>query len=307
MKDYTALMTAGERASLALRALYAAHGFAPFRMSKFEEYDLYARHKDFLVSDQVITFTDTDGKLLALKPDVTLSIVKNYEYTQGGVTKLYYNENVYRPVPSCGFREIMQTGVECLGEVGGAEEREVLALAMQSLATVADSYLLSVSHLQLLEGLFAELSADAPLQQLLCECFSSKNAERLKNVLCDCAAPARVTESALSLLSLFGPLSQVLPALSRACLNETMRAACRELEGLCEAVSDEARLIFDSSVLYNRAYYGGLIFAGYVQGVPESVLSGGNYDKLLSRLARKGRATGFAVYLDRLSTIGGQV
>ena len=38
-------------------------------MSKFEEYDFYAVNKDFLVSDSVITFTDTNGKLMALKPD----------------------------------------------------------------------------------------------------------------------------------------------------------------------------------------------------------------------------------------------
>ena len=71
------LLKSDERALLTLRSLYKAYGYLPFKMSKFEEYDLYVRNKDFLVSDSIITFTDTAGKLLALKPDVTLSIIKN--------------------------------------------------------------------------------------------------------------------------------------------------------------------------------------------------------------------------------------
>ena len=65
------------RVLASVQALYNRYGYRPYRMNKFEEYDLYARNKDFLISDRVITFTDLNGKLMALKPDVTLSIVKN--------------------------------------------------------------------------------------------------------------------------------------------------------------------------------------------------------------------------------------
>ena len=85
-----------ERAAITLRTLYSKYGYQPYKMSKFEEYDLYARNKDFLVSDSVITFTDTTGKLMALKPDVTLSIIKNYQDEPGVTQRVYYNENVYR-------------------------------------------------------------------------------------------------------------------------------------------------------------------------------------------------------------------
>ena len=71
------LLRSSEVAELSLRSLYSRHGYLPFKMSKFEEYDLYVRNKDFLISDNVITFNDTDGRLLAMKPDVTLSIIKN--------------------------------------------------------------------------------------------------------------------------------------------------------------------------------------------------------------------------------------
>ena len=72
-----------------LRALYRRYGYAQFRMRKFEEYDLYAGNKDFLVSGRVIAFQDTDGKLLALKPDVTLSIVRSGRDEPGVTQKVY--------------------------------------------------------------------------------------------------------------------------------------------------------------------------------------------------------------------------
>ena len=103
-----------EHVMLELRALYKKYGYSQFKMSKFEEYDLYVRNKDFLVGDGVITFTDTDGKLLALKPDVTLSIIQNSKDMPGVTQKVYYNENVYRISGSTHtFKEIMQTGLEC--------------------------------------------------------------------------------------------------------------------------------------------------------------------------------------------------
>ena len=83
-----------EKISLELRALYKKYGYLPYKMSKFEEYDLYVKNKDFLISDSVITFNDTNGKLLALKPDVTLSIIKNSTDQAGCKQKLYYNENI---------------------------------------------------------------------------------------------------------------------------------------------------------------------------------------------------------------------
>ena len=63
------------RVLASVQALYNRYGYRPYRMNKFEEYDLYARNKDFLISDSVITFTDRNGKLMALKPDVTSGFV----------------------------------------------------------------------------------------------------------------------------------------------------------------------------------------------------------------------------------------
>ena len=54
-----------ERAVFALRALYRRYGYVGYKMSQFEEYDLYVRNKDFLISDRIITFSGEGGKLIA--------------------------------------------------------------------------------------------------------------------------------------------------------------------------------------------------------------------------------------------------
>ncbi len=80
MRINSKLMKSDERATFELRALYQQYGYTQFKMGKFEEYELYVRNKDFIASDSIITFNDAGGKLMALKPDLTLSIVKNYHH-----------------------------------------------------------------------------------------------------------------------------------------------------------------------------------------------------------------------------------
>ena len=124
------VLTRTERRIFALRTLYSRAGYRSYRMRKFEDYDLYSRNKDFLLSDRVITFTDTNGRLKALKPDVTLSIVKNIEDKPACLNRLFYDENVYRVSGSTGtFREIMQMGLECIGDAGNPAAAEVIDLS----------------------------------------------------------------------------------------------------------------------------------------------------------------------------------
>ena len=66
-------LSAAEAAVFSLRSLYESRGYGRFKVSKFEEYDFYASCKSFLMSENVLTFTDSTGRLMALKPDITLA------------------------------------------------------------------------------------------------------------------------------------------------------------------------------------------------------------------------------------------
>ena len=164
-----------ERAGYALRSLYRNYGYIPYKMSRFEEYDLYVRNKDFLVSDQIITFSDRSGRLLALKPDVTLSIVKNAPEESGVVQKVYYQENVYRD-----YREILQAGLECVGDLGDYEIAEVVLLAAKSLQLLGGRWVLDISHMGLLAAVLEDSGLHPEDQSLAMEYLHRKNYHQLK-------------------------------------------------------------------------------------------------------------------------------
>ena len=300
--DYESLMTDRERVSFALRRLYRECGFAPYRMSKFEEYDLYASNKEFLVSPQVITFTDTDGVLMALKPDVTLSIAKNYD-NRDALKKLYYNETVYRPAQSGGFSEILQSGVECMGELDEEHSEEILSLAAACLKEVSDTFVLSVSDLGLLDALFSAMSLTEGEQEEVALCIHTKNAVEARRLCEKYGVAAELTELLVTLINTSLPLAEAVGALLPLSVTDGMRDALKGLLTLAESPKLSPfgeRVIFDSSVLPNRRFYNGLVFSGYVAGSPRALLSGGRYDKLMRRLGKQAAAVGFAVYLDRL-------
>lgn len=290
-----------EQALYRLRALYQSRGYRPYKMNKFEEYDLYARNKSFLQSEQILTFTDTDGRLMALKPDVTLSIIKNAKETPG-LQKLCYNETVYRPSGAYGgFREIMQAGLECIGELDLFSMGEVILLAVQSLSLVAERYLLDLSHLGVLTGALDELTGSEPVKRELLRCIGQKNLHELAALCGEAGLSETGCRRLQALAKLHGPLAETIPALEKLCPSQTSELA--ELEGLhrmLETAGMADNVVLDLSIGGDMRYYNGLIFQGFVDGAAEPILSGGRYDSLVKKLGKRGGAIGFAVYLDLL-------
>lgn len=296
-----------ERVSFTLRALYNRYGYSQYKMSKFEEYDLYARNKDFLISDSVITFTDTNGKLMALKPDVTLSIVKNTRDTEGSVRKLYYDENVYRVAKgSRTFREITQVGLECIGDIDDYCICEVLLLAAQSLQSISENCILDISHLgllsQILDGVGIPSGAKAQLFRLIGE----KNLHELADTCRGFGIPEDHISLLRQLVTLSGTPETVLPQvqelLSGLAGTGPLEQLIRVISAL-EGTGAASILRFDFSVVDDAHYYNGIVFKGFADGLPESVLSGGQYDKLMRKMHRSSGAIGFAVYMDMLDRL----
>ena len=289
-----------EKISFALRLLYHKRGYTPYRMGKFEDYELYVKNKDFLPSQELISFNDTNGRLKALKPDVTLSIVRSARPAQGEVQKLYYDENVYRVSESSRcFREIRQAGLECIGDLHAADIAEVLSLAQESLELIAAGSVLSVSHLGIVGGLLDELRLDPNARREALGFIAGKNLHELGALLSTCGVGPENARRLLELTACSGAPEEVLPGLrALRCPAE----AVDELENLT-AKLDKAHLRFDFSILGDMRYYNGIAFQGYVPGVPSNVLSGGQYDRLLQRMGKQGRAIGFACYLDKLERL----
>ena len=294
-----------EKTVLALRQLYSESGYLPFRMGKFEEYDLYAGNKDFLVSDNVITFTDTDGKLMALKPDVTLSIIKNSVDNPSGIHKIYYNENVYRTSKGTGaFREMTQCGVECIGNVGSAEIADVLLLAARSMSLLPGKCTLALSDLDIIVRAIDEISPVAGSKADLYTAVSEKNINETDRICEGCACPERA-ELIKALISLNVNIKD-----AKTELTSLLKSVYPDLlEKLLDVISvlekSEYADMFmtDFSITGDIHYYNGIVFRGFVRDVPVPVLSGGQYDNLMKRMKRHSHSIGFAVYTDELERL----
>lgn len=295
-------LKANEKIIFSLRSLYDSFGYSQYRMSKFEEYDLYSKNKDFLVSDGVITFTDTNGKLMALKPDVTLSIVKNTKDYQNSVQKLYYNENVYRVSKSLhAFKEIMQVGLECIGNVDNYCVYEVIELAIKSLIEISESSVLDISHLALLIQAVEYVGIPDSEKSEVFRLIGEKNLHELVNKCQELDIPKEKTDFLKELVSLHGTPEKVMPKLNAILDGIADSATLNQFNDIINTLSEFNKHInIDFSVVDNINYYNGIVFKGFVEGVPNSVLSGGQYDKLMKRMKRKNNAIGFAVYLDML-------
>ena len=316
MKINKEIFSNKEKAMFALRQLYASHGFSMYRMSKFEEYELYAENRDFLGSSQIITFTDTDGMLMALKPDVTLSIVKNNRHIGNRIIKLYYNENIYRVSPKTHyFKEIMQVGLECLGAVDDACISEVLLLAAESLNVLSDEAKLDVSDLDILTKLFESCGLSKETEEQITACISSKNTHSLERI-CRSAdlGPAKVDLLKL-LVTTYGAPEEVIPVLEDAFLKNSI-FSFEDRESFAESIGAlkkivaafreaglEQMLNIDFSVISDLSYYNGIVFKGFAEGVPDGVLSGGQYDRLMKSMKRTSKAIGFGVYIDNLGKL----
>lgn len=299
-----------EKAVFTLRSIYDKYGYSQYKMSKFEEYDLYVRNKDFLTSDSVITFTDTNGKLLALKPDVTFSIIKDSIDKAGYIQKLYYNENVYRVSQKThSFKEIMQVGLECIGDIDDYCLYEVLLLAAKSLKSISESCVLDISHMGIIASILDTLDLSKSQSNEILEYIGEKNAHQLAAALENYGVDTKNASLLKELAGIYGNADDVIkrlePILSERCANESFM----QLKRIIELFDDEDLkdiIRIDFSVINDLKYYNGIIFKGFIEGIPASVLSGGQYDKLMKKMKRKSGAVGFAVYLDMLERFGAE-
>ncbi len=307
MKINDNLLLNSEKIIFALRSLYSEYGYKPYRMSKFEEYDLYAENKEFLVSDNVITFTDTDGKLMALKPDVSLSIIKNGRNSGEKINKVYYSESVYRKSGGEGsFKEIMQTGLECFGVISDKDITEVILLAAKSLMTLKENCVLDVSDIGVIGAVVSEFNLSDAAKKSLYGAISEKNAHEV-SAICEKNGVAKDKAAFLTeLLAVSGPIktatAKLVKTLDKAGKTPIADNFISTLKTLSK--SDAADVIrLDFSVIGNVNYYNGTVFKGFVNGAPEAVLSGGQYDKLMRKFDKNFKAIGFAVYVDALERV----
>ena len=297
------ILRSEEKAIFALRTLYQQYGYMPFKMSKFEEYEFYIQNKDFLVSDRIISFNDTNGKLLALKPDVTLSIIKNGEDKPGEKQKVCYNENVYRVSDNTHqFKEIMQTGIECIGEIDLYDLYEMVMLASKSLSLISNNFVIEISHLGLISAMLENACRNSNFKQEALKYIAEKNSHDLINTFDRYEIADQKRDGILKLISVYGERKSVIAEIESSLkgVADEFLAELKALSDMLDALPFSEKILFDFSTVNDTNYYNGIVFRGFISGISQSVLTGGQYDNLLKKMKRSSGAVGFAIYLDLL-------
>ena len=296
-----------EKITLELRALYEQYGYRKFRMGKFEEYELYLENKNFLKSQNIITFNALDGSVLALKPDVTLSIAKNTHATARSSEKFYYLENVYRlDKQDESYREISQLGLEYIGCLDQLAIFEVLCLAQQTLSAICERHRMQVSHIGFWLSLLDGLGISPALRKDILEFVRGKRIHELKARLDEAGIAAAAEKLLLTAAGLCGEVAPTLEKAREIAMYQGMTDALDELRALNDLLQDQGwggGMTLDFSLVSDSDYYGGVIFQGYVEGVPRAVLTGGYYGNLLKKFGKDLDAIGFAVYLNELNLL----
>lgn len=284
-----------------LTSLFERRGYKRYKPGCFEEYSLYQENKDFLISKNVITFTGLGGKLLAMRPDVSLSVIKHTDAEEGTAEKLFYHEKVYRqPAEGGDFREISQTGAEIVGDVDEVCEAELCSLICETLACVSKSYLLDISHMGFTEGLLSEFKG---YESVLYEYLKKKDLHDFDALAREAGFSERAKGAFKAAVSVGGKASLAIEEAEKIVLNDEMKTALDEMKrlvGRMERFGFGDKVSINFSIANDADYYNGLIFNGYIGGVPRPVLSGGRYDKLIKKLGKDGGAIGFALYLGEI-------
>lgn len=295
-----------ESLKLALSSVYESFGYRRYKLSGFEEYSFYSDNRAFLADEGFIAFNNADGKLMALKPDITLSIVKSAANAEDHYTRAYYEESVYRSAGrEEGFREMGQIGLELLGNVENYGVAEVIFLALESLKAIDEHCVLSISHMSFVHAVEEMYFEDSVLRQEFENAVKSKSPHAIMQIMQKTNLSDALKESLCELFSVAGKMEDALCRIeSIQGLPQSIIQAVADLRILQKALKTmqvDGLVQVDLSLMHTIDYYNGIIFEGYVEKIPFPVLSGGRYDPLAKKFKEKMCGVGFAVYLDNMN------
>lgn len=305
MKKYISNMSKKNIVLLNLRKLYDSYGYKKISLPSFEEYELYNENKDFILGN-ILTIMNPSGDLLALRPDITLSIAKKISKEKTSkYDKVYYQENSYTTSKYAGYNEKEQLGVELIGKETLFLNFEIVSLALKSLEIMSKKNILVLSHAGFISSIFENVELEYEIKEKIFEYINNKNSHDIKIILeKNKNISAELKNLIYELPNLSGNIEEIEKKLSKYELNPEIVKILSELKNLYDLIIkfyDKKKVLFDFSIIKNLKYYNGLVMQGFIDKIPNAVLSGGRYDKLFEKFGVDTGAIGFAVVTDNLN------
>ena len=304
MKNYIKNMSKKDLVLLNIRKMYDSYGYKKISLPSFEEYDLYNENKDF-IDRNVLTVMSPNGKLLALRPDITLSVAKKVSKDQSlKYSKIYYQENTYNLTKYFGYEEDEQLGIELIGKESMFLDFEIINLAVKSLDIINKKSMIVLSHAGFISSIFENFDLEYEIKEQILDCINRKNSHDIQKIL---KRNEHISENVKKLIykipELSGNLENIEKELLKYEINGNTKKILSELKQLNSLLMKfykKSKIIFDFSVVKNLNYYNGIILQGYIEGFPNVILTGGRYDKLFEKFGVDTGAVGFAILTDGL-------
>ena len=301
-----------ERISAAVRDLFSSRGYAPIETPTLEVMDVMRAGGH--MTGVPFKFFDSQGDLLAMRPDVTLQVARMCATRlagQPGPFRFRYQQRVFREAEGqmrAAAREVTQIGVECIGPSGAEGDAEVLQLFCEALETAGvDDFTISVATVGVLRALLAASGASSTWANAVLDAFHSSNFVELDLLTgADCPVPPVFAQALRALPRIRGGREAIDEA--RALVAPLgCEDGLDDLEGMCDlldAAGVGARVRIDFSVMSSFDYYTGIVFEAYAPGLGSPLGSGGRYDNMVGVYGEDRPAAGFAFFLEQVMAAG---
>ena len=290
-------------------AVFAEWSYEEVITPSVDYYDLFEQGMGQAEAQRGFRFTDNDGRLLALRPDVTSSVARmaaTLLSERPRPLRFCYAAPVFRQQPQSHAewrRENTQLGCELIGVGGHAADLEVLRLATEILARLNLDYCVTINNVEIFNGVAASLELAEPAREELRRLIDSRESAEIRRFLQNYANDeGRVFTQPTQLTG----KQDVLRA-ARAVITSTRSvAALDSLEELWTAIESRGladRFEIDLTDVSSLDYYTGLSLKVFVHGAGTSVGRGGRYDGLTGNFGRAEPAVGFVLNLDALTEV----
>lgn len=290
-----------------LRGRLERCGFETIQPAALEYYDGYADIAHALPQESMFKMTDTDGRLVVLRPDMTLSIARIAATKLPALpVRLSYVADKWSLQPAtsaAASREICQAGVECLGEEGAFSDAQAIALAVECLKeTGLNDFILDIGHVGYLKGMLEDCGLGEEDAERVADYINAKDALNAERILTRAGAGSEARNGVLALPMLFGGAEVLDRALALTKNPQALAAVAqlKEVNRLLVQMGYESYICYDLGAVKKFSYYSGIVFTGLVREMGAPVLSGGRYDDLADDFGRHIPAVGFAMGLKRI-------
>jgi len=275
-------------------------------------YPLFEQGMGEREAHRAFRFTDTDGQLLALRPDVTSSIARaavTLFAKRARPLRLCYAATVFHQQSQSHAdwrRESRQIGCELLGRNSTVADMEVLAIAAELLRRLdlGHSFVITLNDVEIFNGIVANLGLDPNARDELRRLIDIRAVADLERFLTSYASADECSAFA-ELIQLSGK-GEIFEKARRVITNARSRAALDRLQNLWQVVESlgmSAHFEIDLGDVSRLDYYTGLTFKIYVEGLGRRVGGGGRYDNLTAKFGKAEPAVGFVLELDALADL----